>query len=107
MWAANGDKISMVEGEYGISLPLTITGITIASGDTITFTVRKARDTEVLLEKPFTNVQSGTISLVLTETESENLPVGKYQYVIDWWQEASFEANLVHKGSFEVVAKWK
>lgn len=103
MWSVDGERIQMVEGDWGVALPLTITGITIAQNDEIIFTVRKLRKTPPLVEKTATG--TGTINVVLTEEESAGLKIGKYRYTIDWKQGGAFEANLLRQGVFEVVAK--
>lgn len=104
MWRASGNAIEMVVGDYGIALPITISGITIGASDSIKFTV--VRDNGVtVFEKTYTNISNNTISVELTEEETDAINPGDYMYVIDWYQDDAFKCNIVRKAPFSVVRK--
>ena len=97
--------MEMTEGDYGLTLPITISGATIGSGDSIKITIKRNIDGKAVLEKTFTSVQNNTINFELTEEESESLPVGDYVYALDWYQDDSFMCNIIKIGVFKVVNK--
>ena len=103
MWASRETSIKMTEGDWGIELPITISGVTLGASDSIKITVKKSERT--VLFKEFTNIQNNTVKLVLTEQESASLPVGMYLYSLDWYQDGIFVCNIVPSGSFEVGDK--
>jgi hypothetical protein len=103
MWNVNGTTIKMVEGEYGVDLPLTITGATLTANDEIRLTIKRGRQGNVAVEKSYSDIQDNTINVRLTESESSALRVGKYQYSLAWYQEGFFLCYLIEKGLFEVV----
>ena len=56
MWYANGKDLTMCEGDYGVSLPVTISGITFTPSDAIAFTVKDVVNGKTILTKSFTNI---------------------------------------------------
>ena len=46
MIEANGRHLSMVEGDWGIGLPIYISGDNIQATDTIMFTIKKCENRE-------------------------------------------------------------
>ena len=103
MFTTNGNDIQMTEGDFGIELPITISGVTLGASDSLKFTISQA-DTEIII-KEFTNITDNTVALVLTATESALLPVGEYLYSLDWYQNGVFMCNIVPFGSFKVGDK--
>lgn len=103
MWKVQNNTIEMTEGDYGIALPITITGVEMAVGDAIKLTVKKSG--EILLEKIFTSIMNNEVSLELTESESAELPVGTYVYTLDWYQDGNFMCNIFRNAVFKVVDK--
>ena len=104
MWAVEKNNFSMVEGDWGIELPVTFKGISFTLNDVLKFTFKKNVDGEEILSKEYTPVDS-TVNLVLTEAESALFPKGNYVYKIDWSQEGAFLCNLIASADFKVVNK--
>ena len=105
MWAVNGTEISMAVGDYGIDLPITISGVTIDSYDELRLVINRAADNATVLEKTFSGIQQNTVNLELTEEESTGIPVGKYEYSLDWYQNGVFMCNIIPRSAFRVVSK--
>lgn len=101
MFKIKGNKIIMTEGDYGIPLPITITGGEILSNHFIKFYIQKP-DAYEILSKEFTNIQNNTIELKLSKEESLKLKNGVYLYGIDWYSEESFLGNIIKDEIFEV-----
>lgn len=102
-WSVVGQTIQMVEGDYGIELPITINGTTLGEQDSIKITFKSGSDT--ILEKEFSNIVDNTVSLVLTEAESALFNVGNCSYSLDWYQDGLFMCNIIPSASFKVVGK--
>lgn len=107
MWVVNGQNLTMVEGDFGIQLPVTIDGTTFAANDEIKFTLKTAMNGETLVEKtfPYAEISENTVNLELTEIESATLPVGTYIYSLDWFQDGAFMCNIIPFATFKVVDK--
>lgn len=105
MWRVLSNSISMTEGDFGVALPITIGGTTLAASDTIKLTVLTGVNGDEILSKEFTNIQQNTVSLELTEAESALLPVGSYVYRLDWYNDGVFMCCIVEFASFKVVEK--
>lgn len=95
----------MVEGDYGITLPVVISGVTLGANDTVKLTVKRQPDFTAVVEKTFDNIQDNTVNLVFTEEESAKLKPRDYLYVLDWYQSGSFLCNIIPSGSLKVVNK--
>ena len=78
MWNVTGTNLQMAEGDYGIALPVTISGITLTENDSIRFTFKTSPNGETVLTKEYANISQNTLQLVLSEAESALLPVGSY-----------------------------
>lgn len=102
MWNVNGNTIRMVEGEYGVDLPLTVNGTTLTASDELRLAIKQ--DGQTVLEKTYADIVDNTINVRLTEAESSALRVGKYRYSIAWYQEGFFLCYLIDKALFEVVS---
>ena len=105
MWSVTAQNIYMVEGDFGIILPIKIEGITLTASDSIKVTIKKERNGNALIEKVFTNITQNTVNLELTEEESNSLHTGLYVYTIDWYQNNVFMCNLIEQAYFGVVDK--
>ena len=104
MWIVKGREIQMTAGDYGVELPISISGVTLGGSDAVLFTLKSVHYTTVLT-RTFTNIQDNTVNLALTSTESEGLPAGDYIYTLDWYQSGQFMCNLIDGAAFKVVAK--
>ena len=105
MWNVNGQDIKMTEGDFGVSLPITINGVEFSANDAIKLTIKTRFNGDVILEKEFTNIQKNTVDLILSEPESALLPVGSYAFLLDWYQNGAFMCNIVESAMFGVVDK--
>lgn len=105
MWRVVSNSISMTEGDFGVSLPVTINGIEFTASDTVKISILTAMNGEAIVEKEFTAIDEGTVNLELTQAESALLPVGAYVYRLDWYQSGVFMCNIVPCAAFKVVEK--
>lgn len=103
MWACTGQNISMARGDFGIELPIVVSGATFGENDELR--VKITRNGETVLAKAFGNIQQNTVNLVLTEAETGLLPVGAYRFSLDWYQDGVFMCNVIESAGFRVVAK--
>ena len=104
-WNVTSLNLSMAEGDYGIKLPVTISGTTLSEQDSVKLTFKSAMNGTVILEKEFTGITENTVDLELTEEESALFPVGTYAYTMDWYQGGNFMCNIIPCASFKVVDK--
>lgn len=95
----------MAEGDFGIDLPITVSGTTFVASDSLKLIIKDVLNGSVILEKDFTNIQQNTITLTLTSSESALLSVGKYVYSLDWYQSGQFLCNIIPISIFKVVEK--
>lgn len=110
MWIAervgnDNYALKMAEGDWGISLPITIDGPAFSEHDELKFVLKTAVNGATLIEKTYTDIVDNTISLELTEEESAILSVGAYVYSLDWFQNGTFLCNIVLRSLFKVVDK--
>lgn len=105
MWYVNGQNLKMCEGDFGIELPVTIKDATFGEDDEVKLTIKDAEDGETIIEKTYSDITDNTFALVLTEAESELLPVGKYVYVMDWYESGTFMCNIITSADLRVVDK--
>lgn len=105
MWNVNGQDLKMTEGDFGLQLPVTISGTTFAAADEVKLTIKDSANGTTIIEKTFSNITDNTVELEFTEEESELLPVGGYVYVLDWYQDGAFMCNIIPSASFRVVDK--
>lgn len=104
-WNVTGQNLSMAEGDYGIALPIEISGVTLGQQDSIKITFKTAVNGDEVFAKEFDGIVDNTISLELTEEESALLPVGSYVYSLDWYQSGNFMCNIIPSASIKVVDK--
>lgn len=105
MFSASGKNIKMTEGDWGIMLPITVSGITFAPEDAMLFTLKNAVNGTTILTKTFENVTGGTINLSFTEEESALLTPRNYVYSLDWYQNGAFYCNVIPEAQFTVTDK--
>ena len=105
MWAVQGMTIQMAEGDYGIQLPITVSGTTLTASDALKITILTAKNGRVILEKEFTDISENTANLELTEAESALFEPRVYVYRLDWYQDGQFMCNLISEAMFRVVDK--
>ena len=105
MWYTSGTNISMAEGDFGIDLPITVSGTTFVASDSLKLTIKDVLNGSVIIEKDFSNIQQNTITLTLSSSESALLPVGKYVYSLDWYQSGQFLCNIIPISILKVVEK--
>ena len=103
MWKCSGQNIQMTTGDFGIELPITVSGATFASGDNLRLRITK-NGAEVL-SKTFADIQENTVALTLTAAESAALDVGDYVWTLDWYQGDVFLCNVIQAAQFKVVPK--
>ena len=103
MWNVKGITLNMTEGDWGVKLPVTVTGVTFAANDSVRIKIQ--RDETTIIEKEYTNITQNTFDLEFTEAESALLPVGSYLYSLDWYQDGAFMCNIIPSGMFLVGDK--
>ena len=105
MWVVDKMNLQMTEGDYGIALPITITGTTLGENDTVTIAIKRIGARTPLVESSFTSIVDNEISFSLAQADTSLLPVGRYVWTMDWFSEGSFMCNIIRAGCFEVVSK--
>lgn len=97
--------IEMVEGDYGIVLPIRLENRTLSSNDKFSIKIFKEINEEPIVEKEYSNIKDNTIEFKLTKEETALLSVGKYVYDLDWFQDNAFLGNILAKKKFTVKEK--
>ena len=105
MWAVNGQDLKMVEGDWGLKLPVTIEGTEFAQNDEILFTLKDAMNGNTILTKTYADIVDNTVDLEITESETALLTVGSYYYSLDWYQNDAFMCNIIPASLLKVVDK--
>ena len=105
MWVESNDRLKMTVGDYGVALPLSFDGITIAGTDSIKVKFISATTGETILVKEYSDISQNKVNLELSSSETALFPVGLYAFSIDWYQSGHFLCNLVPIFIFEVVTK--
>lgn len=98
-------KILMTEGDFGLSLPITITGGEISNEEEIKFSIKKINGEEIIEPKIYSNINENCFNLVFTKEESELLKKGIYLYYLDWYKNDEFLGNVINGEIFEVEGK--
>ena len=104
-WNVTGQNLSMAEGDYGIALPVEISGVTLGAEDSIKLTFKTAANGEDIFSKEFDGITDNMVSLELTAEETALLPVGAYVYRLDWFQSGNFMCNIIPSANLRVVDK--
>ena len=102
-WYVSGNNLQMAEGDYGVALPIKISGMEFASGDCVKLTIKKKSNGDTILERDFTTIEDSTVTLELTEAESALLPVGTYVYRLDAYQDGNYLNNIIPLATLKVV----
>ena len=105
MWSASNYNLTMTEGDYGIILPMTISGVTLTAQDEIKITIKSQLNGTDILSKTYASIADNTINFELTEEESALFSVGAYVYRLDWYQDGAFMCCLIECATFKVVDK--
>lgn len=105
MWVVNKQTLQMVEGDWGIELPISIDGVTLTASDEVLITIKTEKNGDTVLTKNYDNISENTIDFSLTEAETALLPVGSYVYSLDWYQDGAFMCNIIPSAAFKVVDK--
>lgn len=105
MWAVQGTNLQMVEGDYGIILPVAVSGTVLEAGDSLKFVFLQARNSEAVLEKELSTIVDNTVELEFSEQESALFSVRTYIYRLDWYRDGAFMCNLIPEALFKVVEK--
>ena len=98
-------RIEMTEGDFGIVLPISVSGIELTKNDKFSLKIYKEKDGEPIIEKIFENIENNTLELQFTEEESKKLEIGDYYYDLDWYQEECFLSNILANRKFTVKDK--
>lgn len=101
MWNVIGLNLQMTEGDFGVALPIAISGVTLGAQDSVRFTLKQ--NGETIITKDFTNITNNTVQLTFSEIETP--PLGAYVYSLDWYQSGTFMCNIVPCAAFKVVDK--
>ena len=94
------NKIEMVEGDYGIFLPITIEtdeSDNLEIDDNFRISIYKTINGVSIIEKNYT--------LDDCKTETKKLGVGYYYYDLDWYRDGNFLNNIIAKEQFIVKEK--
>ena len=105
MWVTTSNGIQMTVGDYGVELPITITGTTITASDSIKIKFTNAMTGAEVLTKEYSDISQNTVNLEFTAQESALFPVGVYAYSLDWYQNGNFMCNIIPVGILRVVSK--
>lgn len=95
----------MAVGDYGIGLPIKISGVEFGTSDSVKLRISSARNLAEKLSVVFDEITDNTVELKLTEEQSALLPVGDYVYALDWYRDEVFMCNIIPQGAFRVVKK--
>ena len=108
MFKISNYKISMVEKDYGILLPITIEtedSEVIQQNDSFRFNIFQNTNKNLILSKIYSVDSNNSFNFELTEEESEQLPVGTYKYDLDWLRNGEFLNNIIRNESYVVMEK--
>ena len=106
MWVVNGTNLFMAVGDFGVVLPVRVSGIQLGANDSAKLCIRSKSGTkDIVLEKTFSVVPEQDIQIVFTEVETNQLPIGLYSYSLDLFRDGVFLCNIVPLGSFKVGEK--
>lgn len=101
----NGNDVSMIEGEYGLALPITLKDTAVSPSDTVKIEIKSGKNGETILTKEYTGITDSKVYLVLSEEDSAKLPVGSYVYNLDWYLDGIFNGTVINGARIKVVGK--
>lgn len=107
MLRAEGKRIFMDEGDWGLSLPFKLSGNDILSTDVFQFKIKRSiHNEEAIVEKEFTNLSEKdgefVFALDFTKEESNKLPEDKYRYGLKQYRDGELLNTVISDGYFEV-----
>ena len=102
-WTVKNNNLTMAEGDYGVALPIEITGMEFGASDCVQIVIKRETNGETILTKQFTNIQNNTVNLEFTEEETALLPVGSYVYRMDAYQNDNYLNNIIPSATIKVV----
>ena len=105
MWSVKGSDIRMTEGDWGMTLPIIVTGAVLDASDECVFKVKNAVNGTTLVTKTYSSLSNNTVPLQLSSADSAALRVGDYVWSLDWYQSGAFNCNIVPNAKFKVVEK--
>ena len=105
MWVVNGQDLKMTEGDFGLELPITISGATFANNDEVKLIIKDEKNGNTVITKTFADITDNTVNLEITEEETALLKVGSFVYSLDWYQDGAFMCNIIPCAFFKVVDK--
>lgn len=107
MWRVNQstNALTMTQGDYGVELPVTITGAELTESDRLDFVILSGMQGTEIVKKTYDDLTSGDFAIALTAQQSAALPCGRYVYRIDWYRNGTFMDNIVQSAPFVVEAK--
>lgn len=101
-WYVNGHNLKMSEDDFGVALHFNFTGTTLGQYDKFKFIFKTEKNGDTLLEKVIVGSTNNGVDLVLTESDSEKLPVGTYVYSLQWFQDGLFKDTIIECATFAV-----
>lgn len=105
MWRITGTEIRMTEGDWGVDLPVALSGTTATSSDILVLTIKDAINGTQVLELLAGTPTNNVFNFYMTSAESALLTPGELVYSLDWEQPGTFLYNLVPAGPFIVEEK--
>ena len=108
MFKIERNRIEMVEGDYGVFLPIIIeteSGENLVQDDTFRFSIYKTINGEAIIEKNYVLDDTNAFRFGLTENDTKKLSVGYYYYDLDWYRDGNFLNNIIAKEKFIVKEK--
>lgn len=105
MWIVNEHELKMTENDFGIALPVIVTGAVLGNQDNLKFTFKNKVNGELILEKDYNGITDNTVDLMFTEEESAKFTVGIFVYSLDWYQNGVFKCNLIESALLRVGDK--
>lgn len=108
MWSGTALHLEMTEGDYGITLPLTVSGITMNPSDYLSLAVKTVKNGDALIEQTMSvseKTDDPVFGLVFSEEQSELLTPGRYYFTLDWYRNGEFYCNIIPDGILKVVDK--
>lgn len=102
-----GKKITMDEGDFGLSLTFTITSDIMLDTDEVIMQIMKESDDTIIIEKDYKHLtpeENGDyiISFELTEKEALRLRKGAYKYNLKAFSEGVLRNTFIKNESFIV-----
>lgn len=103
MWSYGNTTITMTKGDYGVGLAITVKGVPISANDSLQF--RISRGSAAIIKMDFPHPSNNKVEIVLTKEQSDKLPVGVYNYGLDWYRDGEFMYSVIPSAQFKVEAK--